>query len=150
MIPTETQMSPTGRNEKKESAPNPACSNVSEMIKLGGVPISVIIPPILLAKAKGISRRLGLMPALMAMLTTIGSIKATVPVLLTNAPMADVASITNKKSRNSLFPASFNILLLIILASPVWKIPPPTTKRPTIMITTELENPESASSGVRI
>ena len=37
---------------------------------------------------------------------------------------------------------------LIILASPVWKIAPPTTNRPTIMITTLFEKPESASSGV--
>jgi len=89
------------------------------MTKLGGVPISVIIPPMLLAKAKGINRRLGFIPALSAKLTTIGSIKATVPVLLTKAPMAEVTSITSKKSFSSLLPASFKMRELIILASPV-------------------------------
>ena len=89
------------------------------MTRFGGVPIRVIIPPILLANAKGISNRLGFIPALTARLTTIGSINATVPVLLTKAPIAEVTSITNKKSRNSLLPASFNILLLIIFANPV-------------------------------
>jgi hypothetical protein len=33
---------------------------------------------------------------------------------------------------------------------PVWNIAPPTTKRPIIIITTELENPDNASSGVRM
>ena len=79
----------------------------------------VIIPPMLLAKASGISRRPELTPALAAMLTTIGSIRATVPVLLTKAPMAEVPSMTSKKSRVSLFPASLSNLELIILANPV-------------------------------
>ena len=43
---------------------------------------------------------------------------------------------------------SIIILPLIIFASPVLKIPAPTTKSPTIIMTTGLENPESASSGV--
>ena len=42
------------------------------------------------------------------------------------------------------------ILLLIIFASPVWKIPPPTTNSPTIMITVELANPASPSAGVSV
>ena len=86
---------------------------------MGGVPISVIIPPILLANANGISKRRGLLPAFTAILTTIGSIKATVPVLLTKAPIAAVTNITNKNSLSSLVPANFRILLLIILAKPV-------------------------------
>ena len=110
----------------------------------------VIMPPMLLANAKGIRSRLGLVPAPAAMLTTMGSIRATVPVLLTNAPMPAVANITSRNSFNSLFPASFNILALIIFASPVWKMPPPTTNSPTIMMTTELEKPASPSSGVNI
>ena len=106
------------------------------MIRFGGVPISVIIPPMLLAKARGISSRPGLVPALYARLTTIGSMRATVPVLLTKAPMNPVTSITSRKSLVSLLPASFRIFELIILASPVWKIAPPTTNRPIIIITT--------------
>ena len=82
------------------------------------------------------------------MLTTIGSMRATVPVLLTNAPMAEVTTITRMNSLGSLFPASFSMRELIIFARPVWKMAPPTTKRPIIMITTLLENPDRASSGV--
>ena len=149
-MPTATQMMPTGRNEKKDNGSKPAPVSVSCMIRLGGVPMSVIMPPMLLAKASGMSRRLELVFALAAMLTTMGSISATVPVLLTNAPMADVTSMTSSSNRSSLLPASFRILLLIILASPVWNIAPPTTNRPIIMMTTELENPASPSSGVRM
>ena len=149
-VPVSTQTSPTGKKEKKDSCGKPACTKVSAIIRFGGVPISVIIPPMLLAKARGINRRLGFVPALAAMLTTMGNMRATVPVLLTKAPMADVTSMTRRKRRNSLVPASLRILLLIIFASPVWKIAPPTTNNPTIMITTEFEKPERPSSGVRM
>lgn len=42
------------------------------------------------------------------------------------------------------------ILSLIFFASPVWKIAPPTTKRPIIITTILLEKPLSASCGVKI
>lgn len=112
--------------------------------------MSVIIPLILLAKANGISRRLGFIFTLIAILTTMGIIMATVPVLLTKAPITEVTPITSKKSLSSLSPANFISLELIILAKPVWKMAPPTTKRPTIIMITLLEKPERASSGVRI
>ena len=149
-VPTVTHTSPTGRNEKNPSSPYPACNSVSWIIRFGGVPINVIIPPMLLANASGINSLPAFIPAPAAMLTTMGSISATVPVLLTNAPMPAVASITRRNSFNSLRPASFNILPLIIFASPVWKMPPPTTNSPTIITTTEFENPASPSSGVNI
>ena len=148
--PTATHTRPTGRKEKNPSGSYPAAVRVSWMIRFGGVPIRVIIPPILLAKARGMSSRPELTPAPAARLTTIGSMRATVPVLLTNAPMAEVTSMTSRNSRVSLLPASFRILELIILASPVWNMAPPTMNRPAIMITTELEKPESASAGVSI
>ena len=112
--------------------------------------MSVSIPPMLLAKAKGMSRRAGRVPVCVAMLTTMGIIKATVPVLLTKAPMTAVTTTTSRKRRRSLPPASFMIFWLTALASPVWNIAPPTTKRPTIMMTTEEEKPAKASSGVRM
>jgi len=118
-VPTATLTKPTGRKVKKESGSKPAEVNVFCMTRLGGVPISVIIPPILLAKANGISNRLGFILALIARLTTMGSISATVPVLLTNAPIAEVTNITSKNRRISLFPASLRIRELIIFASPV-------------------------------
>ena len=148
-MPVTMQTSPTGVNEKNESGSYPAAERVSLTIRFGGVPIRVIMPPMLLANARGMRSLPEVMPALFARLTTIGSIRATVPVLLTKAPIAEVTSITSRNSLISLFPASLRIRELIILASPVWKIAPPTTKRPIIMITTLLENPERASSGVR-
>ena len=123
---------------------------MSLTIRFGGVPMRVIIPPMLLAKARGMSRRRGDEPAAAAILTTIGSIRATVPVLLTNIPIADVTIITRRKRRSSLFPARVITLLPIIFARPVWKIPPPTMKRPIIMITVVFEKPERASEGSRI
>ena len=118
-VPTITQTMPTGRKEKKESGSSPAEVNVFCITRFGGVPIKVIIPPILLAKANGINSLLGFIPALIARLTTIGSISATVPVLLTNAPMAEVTNITNRNNRISLVPASLRIRELIIFANPV-------------------------------
>ena len=110
----------------------------------------VIMPPMLLAKARGMSRRRGDVPAAAAMLTTIGSMRATVPVLLTNMPIADVTIITRRKSLSSLLPARVMTLLPIIFARPVWKMPPPTMKRPIIMMTVVFEKPERPSAGVRI
>ena len=82
------------------------------------------------------------------MLITIGSITATVPVLLTKAPIRAVTSITRTKSTFSFLPPIRRIRLLIILARPVRKMPAPTTNSPTIIITTGLAKPESASAGV--
>ena len=109
----------------------------------------VIMPPMLLAKARGMSRRRGEVPAAAAMLTTIGSIRATVPVLLTNIPIADVTIITSRKRRISLLPARVITLLPIILARPVWNMPPPTMNSPIIIMTVVLEKPERPSAGVR-
>ena len=148
-IPTRRVIRPTGRNEKKPSAPNPFFASSSLTIRFGGVPMRVIIPPMLLAKASGMRRRRDDVPATAAILTTIGSIRATVPVLLTNIPMDAVTIITRRKRRSSLLPASTITLLPIILARPVWKIPPPTMNRPTIMMTVVFENPARPSAGVR-
>lgn len=86
---------------------------------LGGVPISVIMPPMLLAKASGMRNREVPIPAPFAILTTMGSISATVPVLLTKAPMIEVTPTTSKNNLNSLSPASLRSRAPIILARPV-------------------------------
>ena len=52
------------------------------------------MPPRLPAKATGMSRREDRMPELAAMLMMMGIIMATVPVLLTKAPMNEVARTT--------------------------------------------------------
>ena len=116
---------------------------------MGGVAIKVNIP-ILLAKANGIRNRRGLIFALTAILTTIGIITATVPVLLTKAPIEAVTNITKTNNLLSLLPARRSILELISFASPVRKIPPPTINNPTIINTIELEKPDRASTGVII
>ena len=149
-IPTRRVMIPTGRNEKNPNASKPFLASSSLTTRFGGVPMRVIIPPMLLANASGMRRRRDDVPAAAAILTTIGSIKATVPVLLTNIPMADVTIMTRRKRRSSLFPASTITLLPIIFARPVWKIPPPTMNRPTIMMTVVFEKPARPSAGVRI
>ena len=100
MIPTAIHISPTGVKEKNDRGSYPASVRVFCMTRLGGVPIRVIMPPILLAKAKGIKKRPGWECALAARLTTIGNIKATVPVLLTKAPIPAVTSIMRIKSFN--------------------------------------------------
>ena len=94
--PTIIHTMPTGKNEKNDNPSCPASTNASSITKLGGVPINVSIPPILLAKAKGISNVRTFVLALAAILTTIGSINATVPVLLTKAPITAVTNMTNK------------------------------------------------------
>ena len=139
---------PTGRNEKNDRPGKPCFCSSSLTTRLGGVPMSVSMPPRLPAKAKGMSSRELLNPPCAAMLTMIGIISATVPVLLTNAPIADVASMTSKNALVSLPFAIPIIRLPAARARPVWSMAPPTTKSPVIMMTTDEEKPENASAGV--
>jgi predicted secreted protein len=110
----------------------------------------VSIPPRLPAKASGMRKRDDCMPEPAAMLMMIGIMRATVPVLLTKAPIKEVTSITSRKVMVSLPRESAMSLLPVSLASPVCMIAPPTTKSPIIMMTMGEEKPASASAGVRI
>ncbi len=76
--------------------------------------------------------------------------RATVPVLLTKAPINEVTSITSRKVMVSLPRESAMSLLPVSLASPVCMMAPPTTKSPIIMMTMGEEKPARASAGVRI
>ena len=113
-IPTARVIRPTGRKVKNEISFTEASTRpfilavlrVSWMIRLGGVPISVIMPPMLPAKARGIRSLREDVPECEAILTTIGSIRAIVPVLLTKLPIRAVTSITRRKSLVWLVPAS--------------------------------------------
>ncbi len=149
-VPATTHIAPPGKKVKNDRGSLPASSHSSAMTRLGGVPIRVIMPPMLEAKARGMSKRDAgvLLPD--AMLTTIGSMSATVPVLLTNAPIKAVAPITNKNSLSGLSPPSVSNFAPMILARPVLKIAPPTTNRPIIMITIGLEKPDKASEVLSI
>ena len=109
--------------------------------------MSVSTPPMLLAKASGIMSLEGFTPAVFDMASTMGRSSATVPVLLTKAATSAVTSSTRKKRRFSLVPARRSRRPLMVLASPVWNTAPPTTKRPIMMTTAELENPDRASFG---
>ena len=143
-------MRPIGKKAKNEKPGMWASVRTSCMTRLGGVPMRVSIPPILLAKASGIRRVLAFVFVPAAILTMIGNMSATVPVLLINPPIADVVAITSKK-RSRLFPrAIFIILLLIIFANPVCKIAPLTTNSPAIINTIGFEKPANASEGLRM
>ncbi|MPN62870.1 hypothetical protein SDC9_210623 [bioreactor metagenome] len=89
---------PTGNVVKKENPRYPASTSVLCTIRIGGVPISVIIPPILLAKAIGINKRRALMLEEAAILTTMGISNATVPVLLNTDPISAVTDMTSKNN----------------------------------------------------
>ena len=65
---------------------DPSAIDTIVIAGMGGVPIRVSMPPMLLAKARGMRMRRELMPELDAMLTMMGSMRATVPVLLTKPP----------------------------------------------------------------
>ena len=143
------QINPTGVKEKKRSVSKPAASSVSRMMRFGGVPISVSIPPMLPANASGINKREGFPPMERDMLTTMGSISATVPVLLTKAPTKAVANMSKTNKRVSFSPAKRRMPVPMRRARPVLKMPPPTMKSAPIMMTMGLEKPLNASSGVR-
>ena len=117
--PTATHTAPTGRNEKNESPSIPASISVSSITRFGGVPISVSIPPIELAKASGINSLVASRLASAAIDTTIGNISATVPVLLTNAPIIAVTTMTRTSSPDSDLPARLISFEPTILANPV-------------------------------
>ena len=136
---------PTGRKLKNFNGSNPFSVKASCITRLGGVPIRVSIPPMLLAKASGISSRLARIFAFCAKLTTIGIINATVPVLLTKAPITAVTTISSKNNPNSLSPANVISLPEAFFARPVCTMAPPTTNNPTIIMTTGFENPDKAS-----
>ena len=150
MMPMAMTMMPTGKKEKKASGLNPASVSTSSITRLGGVPMRVSIPPRLPAKASGMRKRDDCMPEPAARLMMIGIMRATVPVLLTKAPIKEVTSITSRKVMVSLPRESAISLLPVSLARPVCMMAPPTTKSPTIMTTMGEEKPARASAGVRI
>ena len=114
---------------------------------LGGVPISVSIPPIEPAKAMGISRRVGATPTLVQRFRATGMKTATAPVLLMNADRPATTSISNTRRRTSLVPATPMSQLPMENATPVRKRPSPTIKRPAINMTRGSPKPAKASFG---
>ena len=75
----------------------------------------------------------------------IGIMMATVPVLLTKAPINDVANMTRMNALTSFPFAIRDMLLPADCANPVCRIAPPTTKSPTIITTIGDEKPLKAS-----
>ena len=149
-VPAARHITPVGRNENMVSVFPLNSSHASAITRFGGVPIKVSIPPILEAKASGIRKRDAEAPAPAAMETTMGSISATVPVLLTNPPIRPVARTTTRNRRVGLPLPRRDSRAPIIFASPVLKMAPPTINSPTIMMTIGFENPDRASCVVRM
>ena len=136
-----------GQESKERKRLKPGEVNIFCLSKVGRVPISVIMPPILLAKANGISNRLGFILALIARLTTMGSIHATVPVLLTKRTTIQGSYQHNKQEQadftvSSKFKNTRTNHFLPVL-SEKWPAP---TNSPIIIMTTELRNRKGASS----
>ena len=136
---------PVGRKENIVRGVPLNSSHASAITRFGGVPISVSIPPMLEANASGMRKREADAPVLAAIDTTMGSISATVPVLLTKPPISPVARTTTRNSRVGLPLPRRDNRAPIILARPVLKMAPPTTNSPTIIITIGFENPDRAS-----
>ena len=112
--------------------------------------MSVSIPPRLPAKASGMSSRDACRPDAAAILMMMGIMRATVPVLLTKAPINEVTIITSRNVSVSLPCDRAMSFCPVSLASPVCIMAPPTTKSPTIMMTMGEEKPARASAGVSI
>src|SRR5699024_129581 len=149
MIQAITAIIPRGVIIKNYNMPKSLSVNSWLTIRLGGEAINVNNPDILAIKDKGIKYFVGFFPMLSATLTTIGNMRATVPVLLRKAPIH--ATMTNNKTYNrfSLLPENRTIIFAPICAKPVRKIPAPTINNPAIIMTTWLEKPANASVVVK-
>ncbi len=143
--PTANIVKPTGVKLKKLNGSSPRDTNSLLTATLGGVPMSVCIPPKSDPNDSGMSNLLGLMPASRAKLRATGNITATVPVELINADKNALASINNSIKRVGLLPALLLKKRPTRSATPVSNSPAPTTNKPAIMMTNELEKPASAS-----
>ena len=103
--PTISNIIPIGNTVKKPSSGYPYSTNVVLTISTGGVPISVIIPPMLAAKAIGIKKRRALRLASRVMLNTMGSRRVAVPAFDIKEPNTAASIIVSIKSLSSLSPA---------------------------------------------
>ncbi len=136
--------SPTGVKLKKLNADSPR--EVSSLLTatLGGVPISVSMPPKSEPNESGMSKRLGRTLASLARLNATGNMMATVPVELMNADKTALLNISSSMSRLGSCPALLLKKRPTLSATPVSNKPAPTINSPAIIMTSELENPASA------
>jgi hypothetical protein len=96
-MPTTTIGAPTGVTAKNPSGSSPAASNAPETTRLVEVPIVVSMPPRIVAKESGISRREAATPRRSAHPRTIGAAVATTGVLLTRPDSSATGG--NRRSR---------------------------------------------------
>ncbi len=115
---------------------------------MGGVPISVNIPPSKAAIEIGIKSCDGAMSAFAARLSTIGIKIATAPVELIKADNPATTNISITVSFSSFVPATPISQSPTAKAIPVLNNPSPTIKSPAIKSKTGSPKPDSASVGV--
>jgi hypothetical protein len=108
-MPTMQKVSPTGRNSNKA---NPGrCDLTSKPLAatLVDVPTSVQVPPMIDAKARGMSVLLGLMRLFRQTARTAGKKTAVVVVLFIKADVPQVSNITIRRTRLRLLPEVLQI-----------------------------------------
>jgi hypothetical protein len=114
---------------------------------LGGVPISVVMPPSNAAKASGISSREEGISVRRAISTATGSISAATPTFGMNAERAPPTSISAAITAGSRRPATCSMRRLAICPLPLRLRPSLRMNIAHTVTTASLLNPESASAG---
>ena len=149
MIPTITTGAPTG---KKSSRPN-ACSPASlsaPLTMILAVVNNVAIPPRIVPKASGMSKRAGEMRLRRVKDITAGSNTPTAEMLFMNKDKPALASITSKITKVSFCLPSLKIHLLIRLVAPVCCNATETIEIPRMVMTAELLKPEKTCLSLTI
>ena len=116
--PSNAMAPPTGRKSNiAKPCPASDCARKPETIRFGGVPISVVMPPRIVAKASGISIRPGVVPSRPDIRTASGIRSASAPTLFITddspAPSPSTADMlpirpacagTTRRARRSIAP----------------------------------------------
>ena len=118
-MPATRMTAPMGVKSKKPKLSMPARRSSAVTTRLGGVPMSVSMPPIMAATASGISRLCRARPVCRARPMAMGMKTATAPVELMNAERKATASIMSATSRTGSAPARAMIRAPTPCATPV-------------------------------
>ena len=143
-------MIPVGAKSKNASVGNPCSLSALAASTLGGVPISVMLPPSRDEKASGIRSLAAGTLACLEIAMTAGMSTAVAPMLFMNADIVPQVSMIVATSRGSLCPATFRIRAPIMSATPVMKSPPETMYTAQTVTTAGLAKPsKTACAGTR-
>ena len=80
-MPTNATANPTGVKSNMPKPPPPCCARNPDTMRLGGVPISVVMPPRMVPKASGINTQPGDMSSRLASWMATGISNAMAPTL---------------------------------------------------------------------